>query len=954
MKKILEPKIRNIAISVLIVASLIIGIGMPAFAQDTLIDADDFEENYYFESLKFPVFDNEYDYTRGGSTSSDEEYLDYKQYISDRHTFEDMVNHDSEVAAVRLAEMGVFPLEKNFNPNNNMTVLDFLRLLITLCSRDIGKKANDGIFKEYIKNTNLIEDGINIDFGSKLTNEVLAYLLGRAVEAPENSEQYELLLDDYDEIDENYKAQVLSVVALGIVEIDNFKLNPKNEVSKSTVADCLYRLVNKGARVIPLYDMGSGYEKDKDEYIVKSSYEANESGVQFGFFTNYNKQDSAFKNFGKLSIDRTEFHKWAKIEKEEGVYTMPSFNNEKRAHMMGNTVINCIDISANLNWNSQFGESNIPEFYEQDITDSATRTAAKEFLYTFVQEMLTQIKGDVILAIDYELDWQQALYDDEKGKERAILFSKWFVEACSVAREAAEEMGAADRLELIVIYNNITDLHLNGVSENQWMLDMAEVVDYIGIDTYNFYADQTDPSYTIQNIRFLMNNYSLGKPVMVVENGIKILRDGNAIDEVTGLTQTELAKKYYENLFREFRFCLEKGDFLNANLCAFLIWSYRDTNSTSEKALGIANDNGTLRDSGLAIQKGISLMYKQRQFNPSVLKNTEIVNSASTVNVSSGTNYDKLTVIKSGVAMQCEAQLKVELASPANVYITVNGEKNYTNNTCSTVHTINISSLKAGTNVIDVYFGAEQTPFDLQVNNVLLTEYSLENWQEIDELPENNNLLSGKMPSKIVTSENKVPSLENASGGASLSLWTNNSAKDDAYNLRMWNAEGMTISYDLGENAVIKEIVLAGGTGAKPRPTRWQAFVSDNMEDLFDAENCVANVCGEYALKSTIEYVKLSSAAEGKYLGIKLIDNGDDADTTAYISEIAAYGVLESSLELGDCNADGNVNLKDLVRMKKYIAGIDTYINLSVSDFDSDGIVNGADLVLFRKHILYS
>jgi len=952
MKRFFGSKVVNSIICIMVVLSMFLQIGMSAFAQDVLIDADELEDYYYCETLDFPVFDNDYDYSRGGSTSTDEEYLDYKATISERVTFADMVNHSSEVAAVRLTEMGVFGEEENFYPDDNMTVLEFLRLFLTVCSRDIGKKGSDTLVRAYINNTNLFEEGVRIDYNATLTNEVLAYILGRATKNAENTEQYIMAVDDYGEIDSNYADEVLKTIALGITEIEDFKFNPKAAATKSLVADSLYRLINTGARVIPLFDIGDSYVEGQNEYIVKSTYEANEGGTQFGFFTNYNKQKYAFQNFGKLPIDRNDFHKWAKIETEEGVYNMPQFNNEKISHLMGNTVINCIDISANLNWNSEFGESNIPAFYQQDITNSETRAAAKRFLYAFVQEMLTKIKGNVILAIDYELDWQQAIYNNEGGRRRAKLFSEWFVEACEVARNAASDMESADRLELIVIYNNITNTHLLGVSQNQWMLDMAEVVDYIGIDTYNFYADQTDPSYTIQNIRFLMNNYSLGKPVMVVENGLGVLRDSNAIDEVTGLKQSELAKQYYENLFREFRFCLEKGQFLNANLCAFLIWSYRDTNTTSEKTYGIANDDGSLRDSGVAIQNGISLMYKQKQFNPSMLSSVAKVENTAEINVTNGTKYDKLTFIKKDVATKCEAQLKVELDTAANVYITVNGKDKYTNNVSATVHTIDISQLRQGTNVIDIYFGAEQMPFEAQVTNVMLTVYDVGEWEEIYKLPYSNSLINGKTPIKIVDSYSKEPSTESATGGASLALWTNNSVKDDVYQLRMGNAESMMITYDLGENCVVKEMALSGGSSTKPRPTMWQAFISDNAEDLFDAENCIANVVGEYALKSTIEYVKFNFDAEGRYFGIKLIDNGDETDNRAYISEISVYGLTQSSLELGDCNVDGTVDLKDLVRMKKYIAGMNVYINAKAADFNADGVVNGSDLVSFRKYFL--
>lgn len=693
-------------------------------AEDIKFSDDDstVNQNAVVENIKkgiFPMFSNDVDYSRGGATSTNEEYADYKEYIKSRHEYADMIDHESEVSAVRLAQLGVFAKIENFMPQSSMTVGGFLKALMMVCKQDINGSTSDAKLKAFIDGTNFLEKGVQIDYSATLTNEQLAYFLSRATADTENYRQYELLISDYDSIDKNYRAGVLKMIKLGLIGVKNYTFYPKASATRAAIADGLYRLINTGARLIPPYDLGNLYTEDENEYLVKTSYKTNEAGIMFGLYTYYNRQARAFETLGKLPIDRTGFNKWVGIETSEGVYNWPTFGNDSSPHKMGQTSIICVDISANLIWNPQFQASNIPAFYSQDITNTRTRTAAKRFLYNFVQQMLSVLYGDVLLLIDYEIDWQQAIYQNTGGLKRAQIFSEWFVEACGVAREAAKAAGAADRLKLGVNYNNITNVHKRGPAANKWMLDMAEVVDYVTFDSYQFYDDKTDPSFMIQNMRYLMNNYSLGKPVMVVENGLGINQDNrDEIDKVTGLTQTELAKGYWRNLFREYRFALERGDFLNANFSAYLIWSY-DTGRTQLAD----NATNTLHPWGEIVKRGIDLMYRQNQFNPSYI--SSIVEASITppeVSVSSGTEYEKLTYVVTDYKTDNDGcELRVRLSDKGTVFVTVNGVTNVVSSGEVDTHVLDITDgVRDGLNVIDIYFGATKAPSKRTVEKILL------------------------------------------------------------------------------------------------------------------------------------------------------------------------------------------------------------------------------------------
>lgn len=687
---------------------------------ETYVNENALEEN--IKSKVFPMFSNTVNYSRGGSTATTETYLDYKQYVKARHKFSDMVGHDSEVAAVRLAELGIFPKTDKFSPDSSMTVAGFLKALMMLCQQDINGDTTTEQLKAYIDSTNFLGADVEVDYSAVLTNQQLAYFLSRANKAVENVEQYKLLIEDFDSIDKVYQNEVLQTIAVGITEIKDFNFYPKENAKRSDIADGLYRLVNTGARVIPLYNLGNLFAEGESVYLTKSSYKTNEGGIQFGFFSNYNKQAQSFETFGKLPIERTGFNKWAQIEKSQGIYTWPNFTNDSSPHKLGQTSIICVDISAHEGWNSQLGYTNIPSFYPRDIANTQTRSAAKRFLYNFVKEMLNALEGDVLLLIDYELDWQQAIYDNLAGQNRAKIFSQWFVEACTVARESAKAIGAANRLKLGVNYNNITPTHLKGPSQNKWMLDMAEAVDYVTIDSYNFYDDKTDPSYTIQNVRYLMNNYSLGKPVIVVENGLGYDRDDSKVDAVTGLTQTKLSATYFKNLFNEFKFTLERGDFLNANLSGFLVWSYFDTRA-SATSTAVANDDNTLKENGKEIKAGIDLLYKQNQFNPSYLEAvTEASITPPEIKVTSGTEYEKLTYIVTDYKKSSgDGKLRVKLSDKGTVYIVVNGKVNIASASLVDSHVFELKGLRDGLNVIDIYFGAVKAPSIRTVEKVLFS-----------------------------------------------------------------------------------------------------------------------------------------------------------------------------------------------------------------------------------------
>ena len=69
-------------------------------------------------------------------------------------------------------------------------------------------------------------------------------------------------------------------------------------------------------------------------------------------------------------------------------------------------------------------------------------------------------------------------------------------------------------------------------------------------------------------------------------------------------------------------------------------------------------------------------------------------------------------------------------------------------------------------------------------------------------------------------------------------------------------------------------------------------------------------------------------------------------------ADAAEISVTDSRISKGDVNGDGTVNLKDVVMIRRYIAGgWNVTINESVADVNGDGNVNLKDVVMIRRYI---
>lgn len=100
-------------------------------------------------------------------------------------------------------------------------------------------------------------------------------------------------------------------------------------------------------------------------------------------------------------------------------------------------------------------------------------------------------------------------------------------------------------------------------------------------------------------------------------------------------------------------------------------------------------------------------------------------------------------------------------------------------------------------------------------------------------------------------------------------------------------------------------------------------------------------------------------------LRFRILDNAEEGSATIRLTDLMAGNRNEEEIFLatadgtitisnripGDMTDDGKVNIMDLIRLRKYLAGDNVSINLSNADVTGDGKVNVMDLIRLRKYL---
>lgn len=92
---------------------------------------------------------------------------------------------------------------------------------------------------------------------------------------------------------------------------------------------------------------------------------------------------------------------------------------------------------------------------------------------------------------------------------------------------------------------------------------------------------------------------------------------------------------------------------------------------------------------------------------------------------------------------------------------------------------------------------------------------------------------------------------------------------------------------------------------------------------------------------------------EGNVYNYDVKVDGKEFKTSVYLNILTKDKVYSNSVSVGDIDLDGNVNITDLVRLRKYLAGTETLNEeqKNNADVNKDGNVNITDLVRVRKYL---
>ncbi|MGN0115141.1 MAG: leucine-rich repeat protein [Acutalibacteraceae bacterium] len=122
--------------------------------------------------------------------------------------------------------------------------------------------------------------------------------------------------------------------------------------------------------------------------------------------------------------------------------------------------------------------------------------------------------------------------------------------------------------------------------------------------------------------------------------------------------------------------------------------------------------------------------------------------------------------------------------------------------------------------------------------------------------------------------------------------------------------------------------------------------------------NCTS--LAEIALPEGVK--RIGEMAFGYYYDDQTKQNVIDSNfrMTVYTGSVGEKYAIDNSIpymqynptvDYGDLNGDGNVNLLDLIAMRKYLAKWSVIVDIEAADCNADGNVNLLDLILMRKYL---
>lgn len=177
----------------------------------------------------------------------------------------------------------------------------------------------------------------------------------------------------------------------------------------------------------------------------------------------------------------------------------------------------------------------------------------------------------------------------------------------------------------------------------------------------------------------------------------------------------------------------------------------------------------------------------------------------------------------------------------------------------------------------------------------------------------------------------------------------------------------VTLTHEIVKQATSFQIIPTAAEGLTLQSAKagtdlgegWKVMLNDGVVTVYRSD-AAAVPSGEVAV---LIYAVSEEAEDGDYT-VTLSENFAE-DGNAFIAEddsvlrvngtVTAGKVTVQNIVLGDLNSDAVVDMKDLVSLRRYLAGWADYnaetLNLSTIDLNEDGVVNMLDAIILSRHL---
>lgn len=451
--------------------------------------------------------------------------------------------------------------------------------------------------------------------------------------------------------------------------------------------------------------------------VFKWGAEPNPTGLRWGFWEVFNQQAATLGAMGRRPSARVGFDAWAAIEQQPGVYTFPPLDRYADTHHYGQAILGAVNVSFK-----------IPPHHADDITDAATRRAAKDFVRAYVLWLLDNF-GAAVLTIDYEIVSNYRL--SVPGSEvRAQQWSAWYLEAAAVARQAAAERGKAGLLKLQPIFNGdpfkADSPIASGGAHNPWLREVVQASDYLALDTYFRDPDRpvTDATRTIDVVRFWLDEFAGDREVVVTENGFNATLEGDP-RKYRGTEEQQAA--YFADLLPKLLAANLPGGVLRNRLRGFHIWSIIDNVKAQDpvdRTFGLIAADGREKPAKEVVRAAIDGAERDAFHQPSRAKPLDgkdlaagLATARAPVGLtfSDGDRFEFLRYQDVGPAGAARARLRVALGAAGNLLLCINGRWQLVRDQSDFDVDISAHYRFGGSNLIDVHATAQAFPVNQQV-----------------------------------------------------------------------------------------------------------------------------------------------------------------------------------------------------------------------------------------------